>query len=177
VTRDSADHSGPISRRRFLRLSLDAGVLASSTLALDGRDTAATTTATLRAYLDTLIPGDETPSASQVGVVEKLLARAAADAEFGRLLDAGCLRLDQLARHRGAEDFAALSEADREAIVGQAADGDAGLDLIVFFGETRAEAFQHYYAHPASWVGLDYPGPPQPAGFLDHADPPRRRGR
>ncbi len=129
---------------------------------------------TLAAYVDTLIPEDETPSATQVGVVEKILAKSAAERPYKRLIQKGCAWLDTQAGQYDAAYFAALSEAQREAIVRLAADGQADLLPLRFFRQTQQDAFFYYYAHPRSWPGLGYPGPSQPQGFLDYTYAPRK---
>ena len=42
----------------------------------------------------------------------------------------------------------------------------------VFFKAVQYYAFEIYYAHPETWVSLGYPGPPQPMGFPNYAEPP-----
>lgn len=130
---------------------------------------------TLEAYLDTLIPADESPSAIHLGVAEAMVAKAKSDTSYQRLLQQGCDWLDEQARQYGAAHFAALREAERERIVSLAAVGAAGLQPLIFFHRTREDAFVAYYARPESWAGVGYAGPPQPRGFMDYAQAPSRR--
>ena len=167
-----------LNRRRLLRLSVLGGVLVGA-WALCRRlfwPTPARSPEyqTFAAYLDTLIPEDETPSATQVGVVEKILAKSTAEDPYQQLIKKGCAWLDAQAGQYDAVHFSALSEAQREAIVRLAADGQADRLPLRFFRQTQQDAFFYYYAHPQSWPSLGYTGPPQPQGFLDYTHPPRK---
>ncbi len=165
---------GP-GRRHFLGLSLILGLLAYARgllgavakPALDDRPLKA-----LAPFLDTLIPADESPAATALGVDRRLIDKAAGDASYRRLLAQGCRWLDRAARKLGAADFAALPDGGREAVVALFAAARRGSRPRIFFETTRSDAFFHYYAHSESWAGLGYDGPPQPAGFPDHAAPP-----
>jgi hypothetical protein len=128
---------------------------------------------TLRAYVDVLIPADETPGASALGVDKQLLVMAKGQWTYQRLLDLGLDWLNSQARARYGRNFTELDERNREAVVGQAA--AAGYNTLprVFFERTRADAFFHYYGRPEGWRGIaQYRGPPQPLGFLDYTQPP-----
>lgn len=165
-----------LSRRRFLTLSLSAGLLMGGCgRQLLTRSSNATDLKRLAAYLDTLIPPDGTPGAVQLGVAEKIMARAARDREFQWLIQEGLNWLDQEAQRQGADHFVALSNTQRERVVALATGEMMGPLPQIFFEETRAEAFFHYYAHPESWRGLGYAGPPQPLGFMDYASAPSRQ--
>ena len=130
--------------------------------------------ATLGAYVDALIPADETPSASALGVDKQLLAAAAGAPGHRRLLDAGLDWLNTRSRARYARPFPELDERGREAIVGEAAAAGYGTLPRVFFERTRAAAFFHYYGRPESWRDMaQYRGPPQPLGYMDYTQPPR----
>jgi hypothetical protein len=160
-----------LDRRTFLGLGVG--------LALEGALARAaaspSTRRTLEAFLDTLIPADATPSAGQLGVTDTILARAAADARYRGLIERGCAWLDAQSKGLGAADFAGLGPGQRDSLVAQAAGEDAPLEAQMFFVEIRDDAFLHYYARPDVWRELGYAGPPQPAGFVDHARPPAAR--
>ena len=163
------------SRRRFLGLSLILGLLAHARGRLAAVAKPALDDDPLKAlapYLDTLLPADESPAASALGVDRRLIDKAAGDAGYRRLLVDGCGWLDRAARRLGAADFAALPERRREALVALIADAAPGSAHRIFFETTRWDALFHYYARPESWAGLGYDGPPQPAGFPDHDRPP-----
>jgi hypothetical protein len=127
---------------------------------------------TLRAYLDTLLPEDAMPSATQVGVDRVMLAAAERAPGTRRMLHWGLWWLDREARHRGGDDFAGLGEDARTAIVARAEAAAAGSAPRVFFEATRTNALDIYYSRPESWPRLGFRGPPQPVGFPDHAEPP-----
>lgn len=129
---------------------------------------------TLRAYVDTLIPADETPSGTALGVDQQLLNVASSLPDSQRLLDLGLAWLNQQARANYDRDFPDLGEREREAVVSKAAAADYNTLPRVFFERTRADAFFHYYGRPESWHGIRYyRGPPQPLGFMDYTQPPR----
>jgi len=128
---------------------------------------------TLRAYLDILIPADETPSATSLDVDKQLLAVASGQRDYQTLLEWGLDWLNRRAREQYGREFPELEEGNREAVVREAA--EAGYNTLprVFFERTRADAFFHYYGRPESWRGIaHYRGPPQPLGFPDYIDPP-----
>ncbi len=129
----------------------------------------------LAPYLDTLIPADRwSPGASQLAIDRRLVEKAAGTPDYRRLLTRGCQELDLAARKLGTADFASLPEASRERLVTLLAAAAPGSPPRIFFETTRSDAVVHYYAHPESWAALGYNGPPQPAGFPDHDQPPGR---
>jgi hypothetical protein len=122
---------------------------------------------TFRAYLDTLIPGED--GALALGIPERLTA-AGGDTD---ILAPFCRWLDARAKEAGGGSFADLSTGEREAIV-QAAESAAPESIANrAFRRTRHDAFAHYYADARSWPGIGYRGPPQPDGFPDYAQPAR----
>jgi len=163
------------ARRLILKL-LSAVVLITGRRRVRAAPADATTAvgdeATLRAWLATLIPDDETPGALALGVDEQLLRLAAGRPALQALLHEGCRWLDRQARARSGGVFAAADERHREAIAGTAADSEAGSLPQLFFRATRTEAMRIYYAHPDSWAALHYHGPPQPNGFPRYASAP-----
>ncbi len=174
-TRDGPLH---LPRRQFLKLALGttlltwSGYLVQRTLwpAALGQDELRT----LTYYLDTLIPADQTPNATALGVDKHIVAAATLDHRLRRLIKTGCAWLDAQANdHYGVENFSSLSESQREQVVALAAAERAGTPQRVFFERLRQDAFFHYYAQPASWADLSYAGPPQPKGHLDFYLPPR----
>ncbi len=119
-------------------------------------------------YLDTLLPADESPAATGLGLDTIILTGARRNPKLTRVIELGCAWLDHQAAQRGAVDFTGLDETGRIAIV-TTAERSAGRSLPrVFFTATRNLAFREYYAQPAAWKGLGYNGPPQPAGFPGH---------
>ena len=166
------------SRRKFLKLALGTTLLAWSGYLAQrilwpaslGKDELHT----LAYYLDTLIPADQTPSATALAVDKKIVAAATLDHRLRRLITTGCAWLDTQAKdHYDVESFSSLSETQRESVVTLAAAEKIDTLPRVFFERLRQDAFFHYYAQPASWSGLAYAGPPQPKGHLDFYLPPR----
>ena len=126
----------------------------------------------LPALLDTLLPEDISPSASQLNVGPDLIRAARRESGFERLLILGCAWLNEQAQKQGQPLFEKLDEESRIAIV-KTAEQSAGRSLPrVFFNAVQQYAFGIYYAHPETWVSLGYTGPPQPVGFPDYAEPP-----
>lgn len=124
-------------------------------------------------FLDTLLPDDGTPSATQAGVDQEILRQMHANPRIRDMVVMGCLWLDQRADKLGAEEFAVLDAASREAVVRIAEASPARTVPRMFFGYLLGAAYQHYYSQPAVWRTLGYAGPPQPQGFMDFAGPPR----
>jgi hypothetical protein len=164
------------ARRAFMRMLLVLTTALPARLALASPTHMTSQRVSLSAlapYLDTLIPADSTPSASQLGTDQAIIDLARRRDRSARLLGLGCAWLDQQASKRGAEDFAALPQAERNAIVALA-EGSPRYSLPkTFFAFTQQQAFSHYYAQPAAWQGLGFDGPPQPVGFPDFAKPPK----
>src|SRR5215470_3921911 len=88
--------------------------------------------ATLRAYVDVLIPADETPSATALGVDKKLLVMAKGRPDYHRLLALGFDWLNTQAQFKHGRNFAQLDETSRDAIVGRAAAAGHGTPPRVF---------------------------------------------
>lgn len=127
----------------------------------------------LAPFLDTVLPADEIgPSATDLGVDRRFHALARRRPDLHRLLELACGWLDAEARRAGAADFAALAEAERDAIVARAEGAPPGTPPRALFDTIRPDAFRLYYSDSRSWGGLGYAGPPQPEGFLDHDRPP-----
>ena len=167
-----------ITRRHWLKLAAVGSLVASASGWLSKCLAQSTDhddfSLTLNACVDCLVPADYTPGAVELDVVNKLLQAGARQPTFLKLLQHGCAWLDEQARASGAANFAGLAEHDRDAVMERAAGGEAGSLEYVFFMATRDAVFIHYYSDPRSWAGLRYPGPPQPQGFLDYAEPPVR---
>ncbi len=130
--------------------------------------------ASLAAFLDTLIPADDSsPGAGEVGVAWELIRQGQSRSRLGQLLRRGCAWLDREAVALGGVDFDSLGRDQREAVVRRAAEAERRSLPRVFFDQVCQRNFRHYYARPETWPSLGYGGPPQPDGFPDHAQPPR----
>ena len=126
---------------------------------------------TLKAFLDTLIPADDTPGAIDLDVHSRILAQAARNAHYRRLVHAGCRTLDNLALSSKSRPFHKLGLTPRDAVV-HALVRSEGDKRHRFFDSTQRRAFHFYYSDPRSWPGVCYAGPPQPRGFTDYKQPP-----
>jgi hypothetical protein len=167
------------ARRTFLRMLLALAPVLPARLVLAAPADKTVQRISLSAlvpYLDTLIPADSTPSASQLGADQAILALVQRQQRIARLVGLGCVWLDQQAAERGAADFAALAQPDREAVVALAEGSPSSSLPRTFFAFTQQQVFAHYYSQPQSWQGLGFDGPPQPGGFPDFAQPPRAAG-
>jgi hypothetical protein len=157
---------GRVKRRRVL-LGSAMGVLAGlrGARALSAVGAAGDPLAALGPWLDTLIPADESPAATALGVPDALVAQARKEKGALAFLEAGCRWLDSEAQRRGAANFAALAEPARDEIARATTVAAAGTAQRQFFDFTFRNATSHYYAHPVVWRTLGYNGPPQPHGF------------
>jgi hypothetical protein len=126
---------------------------------------------TLAALLDTLIPADASPSATQLGVQHRLLGHAARRPALTRRLRQGCAWLDRAA-DQGAVRFADLEEAARIDLLLQAEGFGPQHPARRLMDEVLPLAMRLYYSDPRSWPSLGYHGPPQPRGFPDYSVPP-----
>lgn len=168
-----------MKRRDFLKHGLQSFVLVSSAVALPeagaGTQLAAAERRIFRSYIDTLIPADTTPSASQLGLDNQLIQHARGIENYPELIALGCqwLKSQSLASFRAG--FEQLPEARREKIVRLAENSAHASIPRQFFERVKSDLFGFYYAHPASWVGLQLASPPQPAGYPDYIARPKRR--
>ena len=156
-----------LTRRFLLKLLAAVGVMLAPGVTLAEEKEQYTRTVSLRAlgpFVDTLIPEDTTPGATQLGVDVVLISQAGTDSNMAMLLVAGCDWLDRTAREQGVDEFAELNLTARETVVRAAEQSPPQALPRAFFDTIRRHAFRHYYAQPASWRGLGFSGPPQPRG-------------
>jgi hypothetical protein len=115
----------------------------------------------LSVVLDTIIPESSErgmPGAGAIGLAEAVRKQAP---ELGPVIDAGLAAVDEVARKRGADDFASLSPADRaEVLSAVAGEQPAFVPSLLFF------TYRAYYQHPRvlEALGLE-PRPPHPKGY------------
>ncbi len=133
--------------------------------------------ATLAAFLDVLIPADESPSATELNTHLKIFQRAENEVSYWLILRQGGRWLDKRAQEAGKPAFPALTPQQRGSIVAQATNPLSDPSIRLFVQTVRDDAFRIYYADPRSWASLAYFGPPQPLGFLDYQEPPRKARR
>jgi hypothetical protein len=134
--------------------------------------------ATLRAFCDVVTAQDEEPRVPVLEMVDAKLhagrldgfqhADLPDDREVWRLAARG---LDECARARGAEDFAAAPPALRHAIVADLHAGDlhdgvwARLPAAKAFGVLMRAVLSAFYSHPWAWNEIGFGGPAYPRGY------------
>ena len=127
----------------------------------------------LPALLDTLIPADElTPSASALGVPEKILANYAGHATYLRLIEYGCRWLNQTAEKKFNMQFVELEAAEQQQLVQQLAAKKPSTILYQFFLLLRNRSLELYYSQNQSWYGLTLSQTPQPLGYQNYHEAP-----
>jgi hypothetical protein len=125
------------------------------------------------AWMDTLLPGDGTsPAASTIGVNTTLRELAKKNRRLAELLAHGLQWLDDEAAGSRPRPFALTSQARRDDIAELAQNSPDNTLQNRFFVLTLNQGYHYYYADRRSWQALHYPGPPQPAGFMDFQNAP-----
>lgn len=168
-----------MKRREFIKLGLQSAVLLSCAVKAPPVWAAASgqPLKSFAAFADTLIPEDESPSASALGLDRELIRHAEGVENYTRLLLLGCWWLDEQAATFMQSDFDALTSERREVVVTTAEVSPPGSIPRMFFERVRQDLFGFYYAHPASWKSLGLEAPPQPAGNPDYMKHPQGRVR
>jgi hypothetical protein len=126
----------------------------------------------LPTFLDTLIPADESPSATDLQVDKKLLEKIAQDPAYKKLVDYECLWLEQKANSQYQRSFWQLDTQQRDAIVTLLASKRPSSIAYQIFFRVQRDVFAFYYSDQASWHGLTLRQPPQPEGYADYDRPP-----
>lgn len=169
-------------RREFIKRGLESAVLLYCAVELP--TAYATQPKPLRggldvlpAFVDTLIPADSTPSATQLGLDQALTHHAQAIENYTRLLELGCEWLASTSTTLHHSSFERLKPSQREAIVTLAETSPENSIPRMFFERVRFDLMGLYYSSPASWEGLGISSPPQPNGYPDFTQSPRNRGR
>ncbi len=170
-----------LSRRNVLKLgAVLAAAMGSGTLGwwwLRGRSVPqwnARQAAFLRAYVDVLVPADGSgPGALDLGIDRELLAASRTRPALRLLLARGAVPMERSAARQG-QVFARLPVAARVELVGAAERAEAGSPQRRLFERLRGETMRRYYARAEAWAALCYAGPPQPRGFPEYGEAPRR---
>ena len=174
-----------LDRRRFLGLPLAVGAVALPAIAdaiplvppaAAPPSLLAAEIQVLGAYVDTLLPAEgASPSALELDVHRKMADYAARHRGYLALLQQGTRWLHHSAKRATGSGFVDLSPARRTHFVRMAELAEPKSNLRRFFEISRRDAFRRFYAEPRAWADLGYPGPPQPLGFMDFAQPPAGR--
>lgn len=147
-----------------------------------------------------IVPTDDTPGATEAGVVDKLDQQAAESEQMRRQYTKGLKWLDEFSiqRYGAAGGFLNLNVAEQieflrfienawairkrqvktliqriDRKVDRFWDNHFGAGARAkFFTTIRRDVLRVYYASPIAWLDVGYFGPPQPVGYLDFVDPP-----
>jgi hypothetical protein len=134
--------------------------------------------ATLRAFLDAFLGQRGEPRVPALEYLDAKLHDGKLDGyrhvslpddrELWRLIARG---LDEVARERGASGFAQASSGQREAIVGDFADGTLDgrpwdeLDQKLAWTVAVGHMVEAFWSHPWAWNEMGFPGPAYPRGY------------
>ncbi len=126
---------------------------------------------TIAAVADVMFPGEGLPSASALGLPDRVLDLFSAAPELEALITKGVDFLDARAAVQGASNFIALEDSRRLAAV-DAAFASGNSELQQFVLALRFHLGTAYYTEPTIKAVFPYAGPPQPSGFADFQDKP-----
>jgi hypothetical protein len=140
----------------------------------------------LEAFVAELIPTDDEPGAAEAGTAAAVLQALAALPEQEAVLADGCRALDRASQARCQQPFAALPDAERQALMAQLARGIPPAGWTAgdprperFWATVRGLAVSHFYGSPLGHALFGFPGPAVDRGGYRHTivDPdPLRRG-
>jgi hypothetical protein len=147
-----------------------------------------------------IVPTDDSPGATEAGVVNKLDKQAAGSEKMGRQYTDGLKWIDDFSRQRYGSEKAfltlnvgeqiaflrfientwAMRKKEAKTLVQRL---DKKIDIFWdthfgagmqarFFSVIRRDVLRTFYATPIAWLDVGYFGPPQPVGYLDFFDPP-----
>ncbi len=125
-------------------------------------------TTVLPEFLDTLIPSDQTPSASQLNVDEDMIDYLQEKLRYKNIVMFGCAWLNKQANEIFSEDFLNLDTQQKIQIVEKLESTKQNQTAQFFFHHIKDKAFEFYYSKPQSWIGLEFHQPPQPLGYNDY---------
>jgi hypothetical protein len=122
----------------------------------------------IRDLVDTFVPRDQSPSASDLDIHQRLLELALGIPNYPDLLTQGLGWVNNIAKRLHKKPFADLSPKLRDDTLKLAVSQPSGTLPQVFVSRTRNDTMALYYADHRAWVGLGLDGPIQPAGYPDH---------
>jgi len=127
----------------------------------------------LSRIVDLLVPADEgSPGAVDLGVDNAVFAAAGQSRSLRGRIRHGLSRLNELSQSKFGRSPEDLDHSQLTRLIEQIAEAPRGSVELSFFRRLHKLTVSLYYSHPETWMSLGYPGPPQPLGFMDHADPP-----
>lgn len=177
---DSSDNLscdlGLIERRKFLAYSLSIAVV--SFVAIDNAEAQNAPKVkpfyleVFVAFLDTLLPPNKSPAASDLSVHHDIIKLSKNVNNYPELLLLGGNWLYNTSMFQFGKPFEKLSLNQKNIIVSVAERAKQGSIPEVYFNRIKTDAFNFYYANPASWKFLGFDGPLQPDGFINATKPP-----
>lgn len=125
----------------------------------------------LSVFLDILIPEDVSPSASQLGLEQKLIDLANQIENYPKLLSLGCEWLNLQSEASYKRKFTHLTNNQMISVVQLAENSPSNSIPNLFFNRVRTDLLGLYYAAPLSMVGLAINTSPQPNGYMNYTQP------
>ena len=160
---------GRIPRRAVLTVIATAPVWGS----MSGKAAALQVSTTdISTIVDTFVPRDRTPSASDLRIHYRLLELASGISNYPELLDQGMVWINNISKRLHSGVFRDLSPKLRDEVLRLAFSQPAGTLPQVFVSRTRNDTMALYYVDQRARTGLGLDGPIQPGGYPDHDKPP-----
>lgn len=125
-------------------------------------------TASVEAFLQSLLPDGRLPGYRTSGILAPLLGQFAPGTHRHRFAVELVQRLDLVARRIHRRSFRELKPGDRAMVV-----TEVERDEVPGFILLRSAALELHYSHADVWTALSFPGPPQPSGYQDFDRAPR----
>ncbi len=163
-----------MKRREFIKNGLQLASLLSVVKhanANTARFKKDTPSSELSAFIDTLIPEDSTPSASQLGLEQKLIHLADGIENYPKLLSLGREWLNLQSEASYKRQFTDLTNTQMISVVQLAENNPAHSISNLFFNRVKMDLFSLYYTEPLSMGGLAINSPPQPDGYMNYTKP------
>jgi hypothetical protein len=124
-----------------------------------------TTQKNMMKLADIIIPG-----CGELGMKDKLMRYLYSSKGTASFFDAGFWNLDAVSRkHLSAPFYELEKKRDIDLIIKRTKTVNRG-----FFESFRKIVVQFYYSDPKVWKKLSYDGPPQPRGFMDYTEAPKK---
>lgn len=117
------------------------------------------------ALCEALLPGSQ-----DINIGNKVMNNLNKDLGAAAHLDAGFWNLEALSRSRYSKSFYELkNQEDINKLIKY-----IKVKNRLFYNNFRNLIFKIYYSDPVVWKKLSYSGPPQPKGFMDYSEPPKK---
>jgi len=160
-----------IQRRSVLQVMTTAPVWVS----MLGQAAIAQTSANdISILVDTFVPRDQSPSASDLDIHLRLLELASGIPNYPELLSQGMGWVNNIATRLHKNPFSELSPKQRDETLKLAVSQPSGTLPQVFVSRARNDTMALYYADHRAWAGLGLDGPIQPGGYPTQDQPPEQ---